>query len=572
MKINNMFFKLILQIIIFISIVNIVHAKNFDKYKQADKISNYFSGIVALNDSEYFNSYKYLKKLEGLEDIHLRYSQLYQYALVNIERFEEAFKYSKKLEKKGVSYYESNLVIGIYHLKNENYNLAKKYFKKLRYKNSRNNLPTLLTETLNLWVTFPEVSKSIALKSINELPKRYDSIKKIQNIFTHCFYNSEDTIQEFEKLNSEQKESFQRYNFFFANYLNKIGKKNKAILFIDNSIDLYPKNLMINQFREDILSAKKNSFADSFDCQKIQNVIAEIFYITANALSSQSQYALSNFYINLAKYLNPNFTSFETLYAENFFRTGNYNKAQKIYEKIKNKGSVYSWYASKQKAATLFEVREKVDAVSYLEEEFKNIKNPKINEIYEYASFLKNNKKYKEAALFYTKVLENIDSEHFLYAEASDGRGIAYERTGRWEKAELDFLNSLKASPDQAYVMNYLAYSWIEKGINIEKSLKMLEKANELKKNDGYIIDSLGWALFKLKRYKESKDYLQEALSLMPFDPTINDHFADSLWMNSQKVQARYYWNTVLKLDKVEKKLKNSILDKLIFGLQKRSQ
>ena len=93
----------------------------------------------------------------------------------------------------------------------------------------------------------------------------------------------------------------------------------------------------------------------------------------------------------------------------------------------------------------------------------------------------------------------------------------------------------------------------------------MLEKANELKKNDGYIIDSLGWALFKLKRYKESKDYLQEALSLMPFDPTINDHFADSLWMNSQKVQARYYWNTVLKLDKVEKKLKNSILDKLIF-------
>ena len=359
MKTKNIFFKFLFQVIIFISAFNIVHSKNFDKYKQADKISNYFSGIVALNENEYSNSYKYLKKLEGLEDSHLRYSQLYQYSLVNIERFEEAFKYSKKLEKKGVFSYESNLVIGIYYLKNENYNQAKKYFKKLRDKNIRNNLPILLTKTLNLWVTFPEISKTTALKSINELPKRYDNIKKIQNIFAHCFYNSKDTIQIFEKLSFEQKNTFQRYNFFLANYLNKIKKKDEAISSVNNSIDLYPKNLILNQFKEDLLSAKKDSFADSFDCQKIQNVIAEIFYITANALSSQSQYALSNFYINLAKYLNPNFTSFETLYAENFFRTGNYSKSEQIYKKIKNKGSVYSWYASKQKAAILFAKKKK---------------------------------------------------------------------------------------------------------------------------------------------------------------------------------------------------------------------
>ena len=255
-----------------------------------------------------------------------------------------------------------------------------------------------------------------------------------------------------------------------------------------------------------------------------------------------------------------------------FFRTGNYNKSEKIYEKIKNKGSVYSWYASKQKAAILLEIKKSEDALDYLQKEFNNIKNPKVSEIHEYASFLKNNEKYKEAALHYTKVLDNIDNKHFLYAEASDGRGVAYERTDRWKKAEIDFLNSLKAKPNQPYVMNYLAYSWIEKGINIEKSLRMLEKANELKKNDGYIIDSLGWALFKLKKYKQSKDYLQEALRLMPFDPIINDHFADSLWMNSQSLQARYYWNSVLKLDKAEKKLKDSVTDKLIFGLQKNSE
>ena len=92
----------------------------------------------------------------------------------------------------------------------------------------------------------------------------------------------------------------------------------------------------------------------------------------------------------------------------------------------------------------------------------------------------------------------------------------------------------MSISPDQAHVINYLAYSWIEKGINVEKSLKMLKKANNLKQNDGYIVDSLGWALFKLKRYKESEKYLRLAIMLMPADPIVNDHYGDVLWMTNE--------------------------------------
>mgnify|MGYP001197804234 CR=1 FL=1 len=121
--------------------------------------------------------------------------------------------------------------------------------------------------------------------------------------------------------------------------------------------------------------------------------------------------------------------------------------------------------------------------------------------------------------------------------------------------------------PDQAYVINYLAYSWIEKGINIKKSLNMLMRANELKRNDGYIIDSLGWAYFKLKKFDEAKLYLQQAVKLMPSDPVVNDHYADALWMTGKKIQARYYWNYVLNLEKAEKDLKEKIEKKLIKGL-----
>ena len=154
-----------------------------------------------------------------------------------------------------------------------------------------------------------------------------------------------------------------------------------------------------------------------------------------------------------------------------------------------------------------------------------------------------------------------------MYTEVTDGRGVAYERIGEWSKAEKDLLASLEVNPDQAYVINYLAYSWIEQGIKIDKSLSMLKKANKLRSNDPYITDSLGWALFKLERFKEAKEYLQLAVSLLPADPIVNDHYGDALWKNGNEIQARYYWNYVLKLEKTEDEQKKIIQNKLIKGL-----
>ena len=131
----------------------------------------------------------------------------------------------------------------------------------------------------------------------------------------------------------------------------------------------------------------------------------------------------------------------------------------------------------------------------------------------------------------------------------------------------VNLLSSLNADPNQAYVINYLAYSWIEQGVQIEKSLNMLETANKLRSNDPFIIDSLGWALFKLKRYKESKSYLQTAVRLMPGDPIVNDHFGDVLWKNGNEIQARYYWNYVLNLEETKVDLKKNVEKKLINGL-----
>ena len=160
-----------------------------------------------------------------------------------------------------------------------------------------------------------------------------------------------------------------------------------------------------------------------------------------------------------------------------------------------------------------------------------------------------------------------IKEDHFLVPKILDRRGTSFERLGDWENAEKDLIESLKILPDQAHVLNYLAYTWIDKGINLDRGLKMLKRATKLKEDDGYIIDSLGWAYYAKKNYIKAEFFLQKAVELLPTDPIINDHYADTLWMLNKDIQARYFWSNILKLDDTEQKLKNAIKKKLIFGI-----
>ena len=254
------------------------------------------------------------------------------------------------------------------------------------------------------------------------------------------------------------------------------------------------------------------------------------------------------------------------MFAENFLKIEDYQKAKKTYLLLKKLGKNYSWHSSKQIALIDIEKSQPEKAIRTLEINYKNLKSPNVYQTYDFAQFLKNNQRFEKSIKYYSEILKNISEDHELYPKTKDGRGIAYEQIGKWSQAERDFLDSLKVKPNQAYVINYLAYSWIEKGLYIEKSLKMLEEANRLRSNDGYITDSLGWALYKLKKYEKAKEFLKKAVQLMPSDPIVNDHFADILWMNGEKLQARYYWNYVLNLEETEEALKDKIMKKILYG------
>ena len=564
MKNLKVHFKLIIFFLYFINSFNILAAKSIDKFSNAKDISNYFSGILAINDNQYQESYKYLRSLDDLENSHYRYSQYFHYTLIALNKLKDAKNYSKELEKKNIDNFESNLISGVYYLENKDLEKAHIYFKKLTDNNRSGSLQNLIASTLNIWTDIKNFDST--LNRLDATSKKYENIKKIQKVFAYCYFDSTKTDGVFKKLTSNPRVNYSRYFFFHTNYLISKNYKKKAKKVLQSSLSIYPENLILNQLKIDL--EKNNLSNNQFDCKNTSHIIAEIFYIAATALSVQENYFASNFYLNLAKYLNPNFVSYDTLYAENFYIMEQYSESKKIYEKIKNYGLIYSWYASKQIASITIKQNEKEKAKKYLKKNFQQIKNPSIYQIFDYAEFLKNNEKFKKSVQYYSEVIKKVDKKNKLYSKALNGRGVAYERTEQWKKAESDLLNSLSLFPNDAYIINYLAYSWIEKGINIDKSLIMLRKANELRPNDGYIIDSLGWALFKLKNYKESKKYLELAVSRMASDPVINDHYADSLWMNNNNLQARYYWNYVLKLKKTEEKLKKKIKQKILSGLK----
>ena len=556
-------FKTLLYTFIFLGIFNISYSKATEFNYNAKSISNYFSGLIYFDDLDFVESEKAFKKLKNFEEKSTKYSSKFMHSLINLGKYKEAHKYSKKLENKNKSNFESNLFLGLYEFKEKNYVNAKSYFDKLENNYRHQLIFEVLKMSLNSWTEIAISKDKEKIQLINMPYTGYRNIVLIQKVFANCYLGTSNTFNEFERITQSNKSNFSRYHFFFANYLLNNKRKEESKNFINSASKKFPGNLLINQFKKNLENKDRNNF--EFDCANSSNIMAEIFYIYANALSSQGDYKLSNFYINLSKFLNPKFMSYDALLAENFFILKKNNEAKLFYEKLSKLGSTYKWYAAKKISVILDE--ENKDSINFLSKSYNEIE-PGIYDTFDFANFLRGKEVYEKAINLYTQLLTKIEKSHELFPKILERRGMAYERSDKWNLAEKDLLMSLKVLPKEPYVMNYLAYSWVEKNKNIETALNMLREANRIKKNDGYITDSLGWALYKLKNFSEAKLYLEKAIILMPQDPIVNDHFADCLWMNNNKIQARYFWKNVLKLKNADKELKNKVEKKLLLGLQ----
>ncbi len=175
-------------------------------------------------------------------------------------------------------------------------------------------------------------------------------------------------------------------------------------------------------------------------------------------------------------------------------------------------------------------------------------------------------KKFDDAVASYDKAIELVGTPDRSNWTLFYFRGICYERAKQWPKAEADFKKALELYPDQPLVLNYLGYSWVDKGINLDEAFKMLRRAVDLRPSDGYIVDSLGWANYKLGHYTEATEELEKAIDLKPADPVVNDHLGDAYWRVNRRIEAHFQWNHARDM-KPEAEDLPRILKKIEFGL-----
>jgi len=526
-------------------------------------LTNYFSGIVAHNNKNNFEALKFFERSKFLIKRHDNYLERYVYSLVLEGKVQQATNEIKKnLTEKNSNFFEANLILALDSLKKKNYKKSKKYLNKSYASIYNEKISLVIAETLKQYLYVFEENKVPTKK------KNLGNFSFINEVFQSCYVGDKNTKNYFNSLvNNEKDQDYSRYKFFYLNYLIQ-NNRNVEAKKIANKLDYLNSSLLISQGKKWIEEKKLKEFKKIFSCKNPNDILGELFFLVANLYSSQGAYDKSNFYLNISDYLNPKFRYNKTLLAENYFLEKNYSKTLKILKSFDKKDNFYYWFKLKKEAQIIFITKNKDESLSFINSRFKKIKEPSIKTIFDIANINKNSKKFRIAINYYDQILLKINTNSELYADILYRRGSSFERLSDYKNSDKDLLESLIINPNNAYVLNYLAYSWLERDYKIDSALQMLEEAYALKSNDAYIIDSIGWAYYLVNDFIKAESFLKRAVELMPDDPVVIDHYGDILWRLDRKIQARYFWESVLKLEETEEIIRKNIKSKLIEGLK----
>jgi tetratricopeptide (TPR) repeat protein len=275
-----------------------------------------------------------------------------------------------------------------------------------------------------------------------------------------------------------------------------------------------------------------------------QDGTAEGLFGIAASLTDESNLDVSILYLRLALYLRPELDLANILLGDRMETLQKFDEAIASYRKV-DRSSPYHRLAAIQIATDEARLDRTDDAIRDL----KDLTDADPKDIEAWTALgdtYRSANKFAEAVLAYNQAINAVGTPEKKHWPLFYTRAIAEDRSHNWSAAEADLQVALKLSPDEPQILNYLGYSWVDQGRNISEALTMLEKARSLKPYDGYIVDSVGWAYYRLGRYGDAARTLEDAILLVPGDPTINDHYGDALWKVGRKLDARFQWNHAL--------------------------
>jgi tetratricopeptide (TPR) repeat protein len=296
----------------------------------------------------------------------------------------------------------------------------------------------------------------------------------------------------------------------------------------------------------------------------VQAGAAELMFSIGAGLARENTEDIAAGFLRLGMYLDPGSDIIDVTLGELLDSVGRHDEANELYKAIPAK-SVMKSSAILHEAVNLAALGDRPEAIRQL----RNIVTAEPDNVDALAALgdlLSNDKQYEDATTTYTRVIDLLGAStpgNWVYYY---DRGVAFERSKQWPKAEADFKKALALNPKQPAVLNYLGYSWVDQGINLKQALEMIQQAVNGAPNDGLIVDSLGWAYFRLGQYDKAVGTLEQAVQMRPVDAEINDHLGDAYYRAGRKLEATFQWNIAASLDK-DGKVKERVAKKLAGDL-----
>jgi len=448
-----------------------------------------------------------------------------------------------------------NLVVGVADLKKGDYAKARAAIER----SGRQRLNQLSVPLLIAWAHAGEGQHDAALKEIATL--RNKAFAGFQNFHRGLISDLAGKATEAEAAYREaagaDAEGGARMNEALGNFLERRGRRDDAIALYKAGLARDPGNVLYSS----LLAAASDGAPRKALIADAREGAAEALFGVGSALVQEGSLETAMIYVRLAIYLRPAHLLAQTVVGNVLEANQRWDAAIAEYRRVDPK-SPYGWNARLRIAASLQRLEKYDDAAGILKG-MADERKDRVDSVIALGDLHRGRENWKDAIAQYDAAqqrlgkLQNADWT-LLYA-----RGIALERSKQWERAETDFLKALELQPDQPLVLNYLGYSWVEQGRRLDEARQMIERAVNLRPRDGYIVDSLGWVLYRLGDYPGAVKQLERAIELRPEDPVINDHLGDAYWRVGRENEARFQWNRALsfkpekdQIPLIEKKVK----------------
>jgi tetratricopeptide (TPR) repeat protein len=473
---------------------------------------------------------------------------------------DEAVKFAERVAQADKSDRVARLVLGVNSLKRKQYASARRDLAQ----SIRGPITDLTATLLSAWGNLGVNDSKGAIDAIDHLagPEWYAIFKDLHaGLIYDVAGNQKEAGKRLErayKLDSTALRVVQAY----GSWVSRNRSPKEALTVFETFDKALPRHPLVVEAMDKLRAGEKLPPLVA----NVQAGAAEALYGLGASLGRRGGEDLGLVYLQLSLFLSPNHPLALLSLADLYEALKKPELAIKIYDRVPTNSPLHR-NAAIQMAANLDSLDRADEAQKHLEALIKQ--NPDdLETIMALGNVLRGHKKFAECANVYSKGASAIQKPEKSNWVVFYFRGICYERSKQWAKAEADLTKALELFPDQPHVLNYLGYSWIDQGIKLDEGMAMIKKAVQQRPDDGYIVDSLGWAYYRVGNYEEATKQLERAIELKPEDPTINDHLGDAYWRVGRVLEARFQWAHArdLKPDaedlpKIEEKLKEGLPD-----------